>query len=544
MTTFHHARVFTGAGEQGWASAFRIQDGRFSWVGDAAELSAAQRAAAVDLGGRTVLPGLLDVHTHPAMMATLADAIPCLPPAVTSIDDLVGALRAGADRAAGSGTGPDGWIVGHGYDDAKFPGRRGPTATDLDRVSATRPILVHRCDGHSAVANRAALAAAGVTADTPDPPGAAFGRHADGRPNGVLTELAAVARVAAARPAPDRQHLIERLAGLGEHFLSHGLVGVGDLLATVVPDPLPAFRAAAAAGPFPRTALYLGWSDAGGPAGGPEGGPEGGPAELTDEDRTGPVRVAGVKLFLDGAFSNRTAWTRSPYPGSTGHGVRIAGDDTLRAAAAWCRRNRVQLAVHAMGDRALDRVVDLFGDQEPWLPDHPSIRLEHATLLPPEFLARLTAARMRFAVVTHTIFLFAEFDSYASNLAPDRFADAYPIRSLYESGLPAALASDRPATAWADADDVFTSVRAAVTRRAYDGSDLGQAQAVTVAQALLLYTARAAAVAPFPGLGRIEPGADGSFVVVDPDPFTVPPDELDRVRVHQTWIRGALAYRR
>lgn len=529
MTTYHHARVFTGTGEQGWASAFRIDDGRFSWVGDAAHLSPAQRAAAVDLGGRTVLPGLLDVHTHPAMMAMLADAVPCLPPAVTSIDDLIGALRARTRRDAGSGD----WIVGYGYDDAKFPGGLGPAAADLDRVSRSRPILVHRCDGHSAVANTAALTAAGVTAGTPDPPGAAFGRHPDGRPNGVLTELAAVARVAAARPAPGRRQLIERLAGLAEHFLSHGLVGVADLLATVVPDPLAAFRAAAAVGPFPRTALYLGWPDG-----------DGGPADLTDDERTGHVRVAGVKLFLDGAYSNRTAWTRAPYPGSVAHGVRIAGDDTVRAAAAWCRRNRVQLAVHAMGDRALDTVVDLLGDQEPWLPDHPSIRLEHATLLGPAFLARLAAARMRFAVVTHTIFLFAEFDSYARNLAPHRFPHAYPIRSLYDSGLPAALASDRPATAWADADDVFTSVRAAVTRRAYDGSDLGREQALTVAQALLLYTGRAAAVAPFPGLGRIHPGADGTFVVVDPDPFTVPPDELDRVRVVQTWVRGELAYRR
>lgn len=534
MTTFHHARVFTGTGERGWAGAFRIEDGRFTWVGDAARLSATERSTAVDLGGRTVLPGLLDVHTHPAMMATLADAVPCLPPAVTSIEDLLDALR------ASTGPGSDGWLVGHGYDDAKFPGRRGPTAADLDRVSPSRPILVHRCDGHSAVANTAALARAGVTAGTPDPPGAAFGRYPDGRPNGVLTELAAVARVADARPAPDRRQLIDRLAGLGQHFLSHGLVGVGDLLATVVPDPLATFRAAAAAGPFPRTALYLGWPDGGGPAGGPVGCP----VELTDDDRTGSVRVAGVKLFLDGAFSNRTAWTRAPYPGSDDHGVRIAGDDTLGAAAAWCRRNRVQLAVHAMGDRALDRVVDLLGDQEPWLDVLPSIRLEHATLLAPAFLARLAAARMRFAVVTHTIFLFAEFDGYARNLAPPQVADAYPIRSLYESGLPAALASDRPATAWADADDVFTSVRAAVTRRAYDGSDLGQGQAVTVAQALLLYTGRAAAVAPFPGLGQIRPGADGSFVVVDPDPFAVPPDEIDRVRVVQTWVDGTLAYRR
>lgn len=528
MSTFHRARVFTGTGERDFASAFRIRDGRFDWVGAAAALPTAERSAAVDLGGRTVLPGFLDVHTHPAMMATLADAIPCLPPLVTSIDDLVDVLSAGPAGA--------GWLDGYGYDDAKFPGGIGPTAMDLDRVSTDRPILVRRCDGHSAVANTAALAAAGVTADTPDPPGARFGRQADGRPNGVLTELAAVDRVAAARPAPDARQLTDRLAGLGRHFLSHGIVGVGDLLATVIPDPLRTFRAAAAAGPFPRTALYLGWPE------------HGALPDLTDQDRTGHARVAGAKLFVDGAYSNRTAWTESPYPSAEGappdHGVRLAADDDLRAAADWCRRNRVQLAAHAMGDRALSRLVDLFGDREPWLADRPSIRLEHATLVSPAFLRRLGSARMRFAMVTHTIFLFAEFDSYARNLSARQFEIAYPIRSVYESGLPAALASDRPATAWADADDVFTSVKAAVTRRAYDGTDMGQAERITVAQALLLYTGRAADVAPLPGLGRIAPGYDGSFVVLDRDPFTVPADELDRVRVAQTWVRGELAFER
>lgn len=214
--------------------------------------------------------------------------------------------------------------------------------------------------------------------------------------------------------------------------------------------------------------------------------------------------MAGVKLFLDGAYSNRTAWTQDDYPSSTEHGVRIAADDILRSAAQSCRRNRVQLAVHAMGDRALDHVVGLFADQEPWPAHRASIRLEHATLIDPAFLRRLVAVRMRFAVVTHTIFLFAEFDSYARNLSPQQFGIAYPIRSLYESGLPVALSSDRPATAWADADDVFTSIRAAVTRRAHHGADMGQAQRIAVAQALLLYSGRAADVVPLDGLGRIQ----------------------------------------
>ena len=121
----------------------------------------------------------------------------------------------------------------------------------------------------------------------------------------------------------------------------------------------------------------------------------------------------------------------------------------------------------------------------------PSIRLDHATLFSPAMIDRLNAARMSFAVVSHTIFLFAEYDSYERNLSPQQFDIAYPIRSFYEKVPYTALSSDTPATAWADADNVFVSIKAAVVRQAYNGADIGQAEAVTVPQALLLYTGRA-----------------------------------------------------
>ena len=122
--------------------------------------------------------------------------------------------------------------------------------------------------------------------------------------------------------------------------------------------------------------------------------------------------------------------------------------------------------------------------------------------------------------------------------------DAYPLRRLYASIEPLALSSDCPATAWSDADDVFVSVQAAVTRRAYTGADIGVGSAVTVPQAILLYTARAASLAGMGELGVLEPGRAGSLVVLDRDVFTVPSDEISRVRVDETWIDGDLVHRR
>jgi predicted amidohydrolase YtcJ len=520
---FTNGKIFTGTGERDFASAFRVEDGAFAWVGEAA---AVRGQPAVDLGGRTVIPGLLDVHTHPIWRASLSDSADLLPPAVVSLAQLLDRLRA----HAALGAGPDEWITGFGYDDPKFPEGRGPLAADLDQVSVTQPVVVWRCDGHSGAANSVALARAGITEATPDPPGARFGRDDRGRLDGRLIELNALRAVSSAVPAVSPEQAIERLAGLDEHFLARGIVGVCDLCATGSADPLGDFRAAERQGFRPRCALYLDWA-ADGPL-----------PDLPAGATTGRVRVGGVKLFMDGAYSNRTAWTTEAYPGSADHGLHTLPDDVARAAVGWARRNEVQVAIHAMGDRALSRVLDLFGNEEPWLAGRPSIRLEHAALVSPALITGLTAARMSFGISTHTIFYFAEYDAYERNLSAGQAQVAYPIRALYDSELAIALSSDYPTTAWSDADNAFVSIKAAVLRQAYNGADIGQHSAITVPQALLLYTGRARQVADIGPVGLIAPGYEASFAVLDRDVFSVPPADIDQVRVSQTWLGGELVY--
>ncbi|MFJ2369348.1 amidohydrolase [Microbacterium sp. NPDC087665] len=518
-TLFTNAKVFTGESETAFASAFRITDGLIDWVGDAADVAG---EASTDLGGRTVLPGLIDSHTHPALIAGTAAAAECFPPAVTSPDDLVAVLRAHAESV----TAPDAWILGRGFDDTKFPGGLMPTAADLDRVSTDRPVLVWRCDAHSAVCNTKALEIAGITAATIDPDGARFERDADGTPNGVLTEIAAVGEVAAFIPTPTRDDQIAAILAIGDELASRGIVAVCDLLSTRIDDPLGTFRAAVERGLRTRVALYPGWD------------PAAPLADLGPGDRDGQIRVGGVKVVLDGAYSNRTAWVHEPYPESCDHGLRLVDDADVLAAGDWARRNGVQLAVHAMGDRALDWVVELFADQEPWLDGVPSVRIEHATIVSDDYLARLRTARMTFGIATHTVFFFAEYDGYEKALRAEQVTDAYPIARLYAGLEPLALSSDRPATAWSGADDVMLSVEAAVRRRTYNGIDFGPEAAITVAQSLLLYTGRARLLSPLEGVGLLAPGFDGSFAVLERDVFTVPADEIAAVRVAETWIRG------
>ncbi len=515
-TLYTGGRVFTGSGPGAFSSAFRVEDGRVTWVGEATRAPHAD--ALVDLGGAVVLPGLLDVHTHPLLMALLAADADLLPPACRSRADVLAALRA---RAASGAE----WVTGYGYsEDAYADGP--PTLADLDAVAADRPVFIQRADGHNAMANSVALRRAGLGDDSPDPPGAALGRDAAGRLDGRLIEPPAVALVDRLRPTPTASELADRLVALNDHFLGHGLVALDDKWANSGPDPWGSYVLAKRRGFVPDVAVFFGWAN-------------GVPDPATLEPAPG-LRLGGVKVFLDGAFSSRTAWVDAPYPGSCDHGMSTLSDADLRAACAWAREHCVQLAAHAMGDAAIAHLLDVLAEVEPWLGDRPSIVVEHASVLTPALVARVRARR-GVAVVTHTNFFFAEWASYAANLTDAARPHTYPLRALYDTPGPLALASDSPATAWSDCDDPWLSIAAAVTRRTVDGTAFNPAQALTVGEALHLFTGRAAQITTNRGVGVLTAGSDASFVVLDADPFALDPAELGRVRAREVWLRGVRA---
>lgn len=169
----------------------------------------------------------------------------------------------------------------------------------------------------------------------------------------------------------------------------------------------------------------------------------------------------------------------------------------------------MQIAAHAMGDKAIGMIIDFFADKEPWLPaDHPSVRLEHITLLADAQMRKMREAKMTFGASAEIIFFFAEYDSYSRNLNDRQFQNAYRLKSYNGEIDQLGLSSDTPATTWANPDNIFLSIKAAVARRAYNGADIVQEQALTVPQAVLLCTSRGATVPPYEGrLGQIAPGS-------------------------------------
>jgi predicted amidohydrolase YtcJ len=525
---FINGKVFTGRGEDDFVTAFQVTDGQISWVGDATDVLEGE---GIDLEGKTVLPGFIDVHTHPSYVAMTLGAVACTPPLVNSIDEMVAALRTHPN--AGKGT--DQWIEGWGYDESKLAERRTPTTADLDRVSVTQPVYVLRSDCHSGVCNTRALELAGITKDTPDPEGARFGRYVDGTPNGALIEHAANDKVMKAKGVQGYQAEVDKLAAVGDHYNERGIVAVTDMFAVTTPYPyLQLYRDAAAKGLPQQAIIYYQWADLAAH----------GTPDFTDDDRTGDVRVGGIKLFMDGSMSNRTAWMIEPYPDSDDHGMTTLTDDSIGAAHAYARRNQLQMVFHVMGDQAIQHILDYFDAEEPWMGEIPSVRLDHATMLNRAQMEQLRASSMNYGVVAQIIFFFAEYDSYRANLTDSQFRRAYALKDMYEMLDFVALSSDSPATTWMDPDNVFTSIKAAVVRKAYNGADIVPEQAITVPQAVLLYTARSAKLANLPGLGKIAPGFDASFITVDQDIFTIDPGSLDRTQVDAAWIRGDKVYER
>ncbi|ADU51999.1 Amidohydrolase 3 [Thermaerobacter marianensis DSM 12885] len=633
---FFNGRIFTADPQQPEATAMVVEGGRIRWIGRQEDANPGAGVERLDLAGHRVIPGLIDAHMHPLFLAETAQQIPCLPPAARSIGDIVAAVRrrreelgragatgpgpagfrTGGPRAAGGGMGATGrgtdpaaepsrkpraasgthglpWILGWGYDEGKLAEGRAPTRWDLDRGAADVPVVITRICYHVVAVNSKALELAGITRDTPDPPGGRIDRDERGEPTGVLREAARYL-VLDLIPMPSPEAQAEMLAKLSPLLLARGITAITDMMARRRPvDDLTLYRAARGRGLRQRAVLYYLWEHLREELPGEAAGTGGRPLALEPgaTDLRQPVFVGGIKVFADGSISGRTAWVDPPFggvdppfrgtggsgsgeagaagspahpgpgvpagsfaptglaapsgaAGSSGvpgqHGLALTTPDELRAAAAVARRAGVQLAVHAMGNRAVDLVVGTLGALPGWLRDGPSVRLEHATLASRDAMAR--AARAGIAFVPQPIFLFAEIESYLNNLGVERARRAYALRSMLEAGVTVALSSDAPATSWADPASPFVNMKAAATRVASSGTPVGLNEAIPVAVALALYTREAARVTRIPGVGQLKPGYAADFVVLDRDLLSVEPADLDAVRVVATYMGGERVY--
>ncbi|CAM3115597.1 Amidohydrolase 3 domain-containing protein [Sphingomonas antarctica] len=467
--------------------------------------------------GQVLMPGLIDAHTH--VMETGLAALSLDLSGTTSLAQAQDRIRAFAAAHPERK-----WILGGGWNQERWALGRFPTAAELDLADG-RPIWLSRADGHAGWANAAALKAAGITAATKAPPGGRI-------EGGVFVDSAKglVERVVPSLTSKDRDL---GLAKAQDVFLAYGVTAVADM-GTSGEDWL-AFRRAGDEGRLRvRIVSYsLGLEPM-------EAITSGQPTPWLYGDR---LRMSGVKLYADGALGSRGACLKQPYADKpTESGACFMDDAKLRNLMVRASMDGMQVAVHAIGDRAnaqvlsaIEEVSGTFNGDRRW-------RIEHAQIVDPADLPRF--GKHGIVASMQPVHQTSDRTMAEARLGPARLAGAYAWASMLRNGASLVFGSDTPV----ERPDPWAGMAAAVTREDDKGEPFGGWQAqerVTREQALAGYTIGAArAMFAEAKLGRLAPGMDADFVLVDVDPLQSTPSQLRATRVSETWIGGVRAWKR
>lgn len=479
----------------------------------------------IDLGGRTVIPGLTDAHAH---FLGYAEASAWLDlAAASSLDEVLRRVSDAVSRSKG-GT----WIRGRGWDQNDWQDARYPEKAALDSVAPDNPVILVRVCGHAAYVNSAALRAAGVTRDTADPAAGRILRGADGEPTGILIDDAKDI-VSSRIPPPTREEMKKLVVSAAERCLAAGLVGVHEMGISSADDTL--YRELYAEGSLPfRITAFLSESD---PALGRY--LEAGPVRGAFGDR---YSIVGVKFYADGSLGARSAALIEDYsddPGNRGILMKDAGD--LAAGIRRCHEAGFQAAVHAIGDAAVRGTLDAY---EAVLAGGPARdarhRIEHAQVVSPEDIPRFA----RLGVIPSMQFTHCTSDmSWAeARLSALRLGGAYAWRSLIQAGCRIPGGSDFPV----ESIDPFLGIYAAATRRDLAGKPEGgwrSEECLTVEEAVRAFSADAAYAARAERVaGVLAPGALADFIVLSDDIFSIEPEAIPRIRVLATVLGGRIVH--
>jgi predicted amidohydrolase YtcJ len=501
-------KIFTSSKEAPWAKALAVRGDRILAVGtdSQAERWNGRGTRSIDLRGRTVVPGFIDAHTHLASSSRRIGWTDLS--RARSLEEAVRALRAAATRRP-AGT----WVLATDWDESKWPERRYLTRADLDRATTDRPVFALRIDKHLSVVNSRGLESA---ADLSGSPGLETGN--DGRPTGLLKEEASRAlwlRVDGAS-SRDQAHLASAVRRM--HRL--GITSVHDVVdqrgwqthqrahregrleirvrAMLRYDLLPHLLGAGF-----MTGLGDAW-----------------------------LRLGAVKFFADGSLGARTAFLREPYADAADRGRALHSPEEMRSLISQAHAGGLQTATHAIGDAAIDLVLDALESLEPSASARAARhRIEHFGLPHEDSLRRMKAGR--FVASCQPNFLggwTGAGNLHEARLGPDRAKSANSLRAILRQGIPLAFGSD--GMPYGPLNGIHWAVNASSPELS-----------MSVEEAVRAYTAGGA----YAGFeedvkGILAPGKLADFVILQDDLFDEPARIRDR-RIHSTWVGGRVVYR-
>ncbi len=517
-----HAHVWTGDPAHPEAQAVAWREDRIIAIGTDDEVSAlaGPRTRVIDARGGTVAPGFVDSHLHFVSSGAMLTQV--------QLRDVRSRAEFAARIASYARTLPRGaWVLGGDWDHTHWNGEL-PTRAWIDGVTLDVPVFVERLDGHMALANGAALRAAGVTRDTPEVPGGTIMRDADGEPTGIFKDnaLSLIERVI---PPMSAEMADRALDAAMTYVAAQGVTSVQSMGSW---EDLATYRRAHDAGRL-RTRIYAvvpldTWE------------------RLRDEVEAHGrgdawLRIGGVKGFADGSLGSHTAWMLAPFTDAGGTGLSVTPPETLYERVSGADAAGLQVMIHAIGDRANRTVLDLYERvAREHGPRDRRFRVEHAQHVAPEDVPRFGALGV---VASMQPYHCIDDGRWAEGvIGPERARTSYPWRALIDGRATLAFGSDwhvAPATP-------IEGIYAAVTRRTLDGAHPGgwvPEQRITVDEALRAYTWGGAYASFDEGQrGKLVPGQLADIVTIDRDLLRVSAVDIADAHVATTVVGGRVVY--
>ena len=535
---FENGRIWTGDPCRPETTEFAVLHGRFVSVGDVSKVVSDTR---VDLRGKRVIPGLHDAHHHLGLTGRRLMNVNVRPTAVSSLDELYDRI---AERAAASEEGS--WVLASGYDQ-NFLGGEHPTAETLDSVAGGRPVLIEHVSGHMGVANTAAFERAGYPGRRgyPDIDGGRVFRGADGLPEGLLQETAMnPLRDAAAAASRAPEIVAEGLRLASEQASRYGLTSVtepgvaidGAIGAGTV--EMDHYLRAVADGTVRQRLTVMPFHSA-------LHSVKGAPAGVKTLDwgiRSGFgdewLRIGPVKIVSDGSLIGRSAAVHECFCGEPDNfGVLQLSPGELREALIAYHRAGWTVAVHAIGDRAIDHMLDAVEEAQRELPRDVRHRVEHFAIASDAQVER--AAKLGLIPVPQGVFISDFGDGILEAIGEDRSAGTYRMRSFLDAGMVVPGSTDSPVS---DANPLV-SIHDLVNRVTSGGQPFGLHERVSVEEAVTAYTYGSAyAVNAEHERGRIVDGQLADCVALSDDIFAVDAARIREIEVVATVIGGEIVF--
>ena len=545
-----HGHVLTVDAKDTVAQAIAIRRGVILKTGSDAEVQAlaAPNARVIDLKGRTATPGLIDTHAH------IADG---------GVDELFGVELSDAKsvaeiaarvKAKVAVVRPGEWVTGAGWDEGKLAERRYPTAADLDAIAPNNPVWLMHTTGHYGVANSVAMKLAGITAATRDPPASTIDRDAQGKPSGILKEDAAMDLVIHLIPETTPEQMRAGILHIQEVLHSEGMTAVKD------PDihqlEWDAYKALLDAGKLKERICVL-WG---------AGITRASAQQALDQVNRAPRLPAslgdsrllscGVKLYMDGSGGARTGWTWQPWiRGSNAADVTLAGKpntgyphmdpDLYREMVLLFQKAGVPVGTHAVGDRAMDWVVDSYAAAEKQYP-HPGLRhsIIHANLPTPHSIDTMAMLQSRFDAgypEMQAEFLWWIGTIYAENYGSERDQRLIPLKTLQQRGILWSGGSDYSVTPLPARYGLWASI----ARQTSAGLEpFGSAESIDAHTALRSYTAWGARQMFLEDrIGTLEAGKRADIAIWDQNIYDIPTAKIKDLTCLMTLLDGEVVYR-